>query len=243
MTLKRERTQAAARSGRRRPASAPVAIVGRAAAFVYALADDASGSGTSRISRCSSVLALALLAVRCGIVIVQSSPLGRRSIGDARISSSSCSPWQPATLAVAASWGDNRYIHDDWPAISIGHPPPGAVAVPAEPGDCRCGQPRGDLSRFPGSAASAARLLLTPRRSPFVISSVTPMLALCFGAAMFSASFISALERWQRRAELATRRITSQLRAGIVRSVQQDRVTILNAMCCPSSPTCCRAAR
>ena len=62
----------------------------------------------------------------------------------------------------------------------------------------------------------------------FVLATVTPMLALCLGSAMFSANFVLSLERWHLREERATKNITKQLHAGIVRSVQQDRVTILN---------------
>lgn len=224
MTLKRERTRQqldpAGVTGMR-----PVAIAAAAAAFVYALLM------TLRVPDhleypVLSMLALVLLALACGIVIVQSSPL-RAPLSATTHFFVQLFALAAATLAVAAGWGDNRYINDDWPPISIGilllalssYRPSREIAGAGSLAAIYLGFLV--LLEVPTLASPAPPVAV-------VISSVTPMLALCFGAAMFTSSFIRALERWQRRAELATRRITSQLRAGIVRSVQQDRVTILN---------------
>ncbi|TQL48760.1 hypothetical protein FB562_1864 [Homoserinimonas aerilata] len=57
---------------------------------------------------------------------------------------------------------------------------------------------------------------------------VMPLLALNLASAAFSLSAIHSLERWQRRARRAANRLSSERESGIARSVQQDRVTILN---------------
>jgi hypothetical protein len=62
----------------------------------------------------------------------------------------------------------------------------------------------------------------------FVVVAITPMLALCFGACVFSSGLVRSIQKWQRRALVATQNLTRELREGIARSVQQDRVTILN---------------
>ena len=61
-----------------------------------------------------------------------------------------------------------------------------------------------------------------------VAVAVTPMLALCFSAAMFSDGVVTSIERWQKRAKAASVSLVRELREGIARSVQQDRITILN---------------
>jgi hypothetical protein len=61
----------------------------------------------------------------------------------------------------------------------------------------------------------------------FVLVAITPLLAMCFGAVVYSIVVLSAIERWQRRARDANRGHLDEVRGSIVRSVQQDRVTIL----------------
>ncbi|MCW4385176.1 hypothetical protein OH146_05240 [Salinibacterium sp. SYSU T00001] len=55
-----------------------------------------------------------------------------------------------------------------------------------------------------------------------------PLLALNFSAAAFTGSMIEAVERWRSRANEAVDRMSEEQESGIARSVQQDRVTILN---------------
>lgn len=173
-----------------------------------------------------AVLALALLAVSCGIVVAQSgayrAPLNGRTHLFVQAFALAA-----VTFSVAASWGVNAQIHDDWPAISMG-----LILLALSPY-----RPTREMVGVGGLVAiyvgfltmlQAPSLVADAPAVAFVLSVVTPMLALGFGSAMFSASFVLSLEKWHRRAEQATRNITAQLRAGIVRSVQQDRVTILN---------------
>lgn len=55
-----------------------------------------------------------------------------------------------------------------------------------------------------------------------------PLLALNFSAAAFTNSMISSVEHWRNKASEAVDRMSEEQQPGIARSVQQDRVTILN---------------
>lgn len=61
-----------------------------------------------------------------------------------------------------------------------------------------------------------------------VAASIVPILALAYAAAAHSKAVVDGLERWHRRVLKSGRVVTSEDEAGIARSVQQDRVTILN---------------
>src|SRR5690606_16895311 len=61
-----------------------------------------------------------------------------------------------------------------------------------------------------------------------VAVSVMPILALAYAAAAHSKAVIDALERWHRKVMRPGRVVTREDEDGIARSVQQDRVTILN---------------
>lgn len=203
----------------------PATIIAAAAALAYALVL------TVRVPEhmhhpVLAVLALGLLAVACGILMVQSSPYRAPLDGRTHLFIELFA-LGGATLSIAADWGANGYIHDDWPAISLG-----LILLALSPY-----RPAREMVGVGGLMAiyigfltmlQAPSLASDAPSVAFVLGSVTPMLALCLGSAMFSASFVLSLERWHRRAEHATKNITKQLRAGIVRSVQQDRVTILN---------------
>jgi len=203
----------------------PATVIAAAAAFAYALVLTVLAPEGMR-HPALSVLALAMLAVSCGILIVQSSPyrapLGRRTHLLVELFALG-----GVTFSVVAEWLKKKYIHDDWPAVALGlillaispyRPTREVVGV-------------GVLVAIYIGFLTMLQVPFLAARAPavaFVLAAVTPMLALCLGSAMFSASFALSLERWHLRAEYATKNITRQLRAGIVRSVQQDRVTILN---------------
>ncbi len=224
MTLSRERTRQqldpAGVTGMR-----PVTIAAAVVSFVYALVMSLREPDHLRYPVLAA-LALVLLAIACGVVIVQSSPL-RAPLSSLTHFFVHLFTLASATLSVAAGWGVNQYIGDDWAPVSLGilllalslYRPSRELAGAGSLAAIYLGFLV--LLELPWLASSAPPVAL-------VVASVTPMLAICFGAAVFGASFVAALERWQRRAELATRRMTTQLRAGIARSVQQDRVTILN---------------
>ncbi|MEO7123757.1 MAG: hypothetical protein ABI400_11705, partial [Lacisediminihabitans sp.] len=200
-------------------------IVAVMVAFAYALVITLSVPELLKYPALA-VLSLALLAVACGILVVQSSAL-RAPLSALTHFFIILFAMAAATLSVGASWGAERYIANDWPPISLGIL---FIALSLY-------RPSRELAGVGALVAIYLGFLLVlefpklvspPPAVAIVVASITPMLAMCFGSAVFSSTLVAALERWQRRAEHATRRMTSQLRAGIARSVQQDRVTILN---------------
>src|SRR5690606_30969951 len=61
-----------------------------------------------------------------------------------------------------------------------------------------------------------------------VAVTVMPILAIAFATAAHSKQVVDGLERWQHRVMRPERAVTRDVEDGIARSVQQDRVTILN---------------
>ncbi|WP_349899583.1 hypothetical protein [Parafrigoribacterium soli] len=224
MIVKRERTRQqldpAGVSGMR-----PVTIAAAVAAFLYALlmtlvVEEPAGHPLL------AALSLTLLGAACSIVIVQSSAL-RAPLSATTHLLVQFFALGAATLSVAAYWGVNRFIHDDWAPVSIGIL---LLALSSYRPSRELAGAGVLMAIYLGFLAMLEAPMLAARAPSvaFVVAAVTPMLALCFAAAMFSSSFISSLEHWHRRAESATKKLAKQMQAGIARSVQQDRVTILN---------------
>jgi len=61
----------------------------------------------------------------------------------------------------------------------------------------------------------------------YLLVSITPLLALGLGTATYTREVTVALSDWYRRTEMATKALADDLLAGIARSVQQDRLTVL----------------
>lgn len=79
----------------------------------------------------------------------------------------------------------------------------------------------------PVAAGDPSRILL------HVIESVVPLLALGFASTAYARSLEQTMRGWKSVSNRATREAINELRDGIVRSVQQDRVTILNLQVVP----------
>jgi hypothetical protein len=85
---------------------------------------------------------------------------------------------------------------------------------------------------------AAGVAMITALEAPFFVTdlppliftaiAVVPVLALALAGAAFSATVLRRLEQWRQRAEKASRAHAETQQEGIVRSVQQDRVSILN---------------
>jgi hypothetical protein len=71
--------------------------------------------------------------------------------------------------------------------------------------------------------------LITPA-SPFLfaLAAMAPLLIMSLGAATFTTVIVQGLERWRRQARIAVEALGDEGADWIARSVQQDRVTILN---------------
>lgn len=128
-------------------------------------------------------------------------------------------------LYIAATFGNNRFGRDDWGPPVLGvlliafgpYRPAREIAVTGAAVACLIGL---------GTVVQARWFATIAPTDAFVVVSVTPLIALCFGAVAYSSGMVSAIERWQRRAG-AEVRDGARVSQGIARSVQQDRVTIL----------------
>jgi hypothetical protein len=123
--------------------------------------------------------------------------------------------------------GTNAYIRNDWGPIALGILLVGLG--PYRPAKEIAGAGMvsaviiGIITFFevPSLVTSAPALA-------FVAVAVAPVLALSLSAAMFSHGVVASIERWQERAQAASVSLVREFREAIARSVQQDRVTILN---------------
>lgn len=196
-----------------------------ACAFVYALVASLT-SADQRSRPLFSVLALALFGFACIMLVVSTSAYRAPLRGRVHVVIHVIT--FVAVLAdAAAQWGTDRYIVDDWGPVALG-----TVLLALAPY-----RPAREMASA-GVISAALLGLLTLVETPgfvtpappaaFIVVSVAPMLALCFGGVAFSASIVSALQSWRRRADAASRDLLDELKAGVARSVQQDRVTILN---------------
>jgi hypothetical protein len=204
---------------------APVAIFLSTGAFLYALVMTIRNS-TEISNPLFGSLALALLAIACLLVISGSSP--SRAPLTAGVHAAAHTVTFAAIVCEAVSqWGSNAYIRDDWgPAVL------GIILVALGPY-----RPAREIAGA-GLISAVSIGILTYLEVPslvtpgppiaFVAVAITPMLALCFSAAMFSNGVVSSIERWQKRAQAASVSLVNEFRESIARSVQQDRVTILN---------------
>jgi hypothetical protein len=123
--------------------------------------------------------------------------------------------------------GSNAYIRDDWGPATLG-----ILLVALGPY-----RPAREIAAA-GLCSAISIGIITYLEVPslvtpgpplaFIVAAVTPMLALCFAAAVFSNGVVASIERWQKRATAASVSLVREFREGIARSVQQDRVTILS---------------
>lgn len=183
--------------------------------------------GESEISQpIFASLALALLATASLILVVASRPT--RSPLKARTHAVIQAVALFAVVCEALGQaGSNTYIRDDWGPSTLG------VLLVA------LGPYRPAREIVAGGLCSAILIgiityfevpsLVTPGPPlAFIVVAVTPMLALSLSAATFSQGVVASIERWRKRASAASVGLVLEFREGIARSVQQDRVTILN---------------
>ncbi|PJJ71117.1 hypothetical protein CLV46_0656 [Diaminobutyricimonas aerilata] len=129
-------------------------------------------------------------------------------------------------LSLMSMWHGREPVLDDWAPVTLG-----ALLIAASP-------------YRPARELLGATILLTlavgfiallqaapadsaPETIQIIVTAV-PVLALGLGGAAFADSSVRSIEHWQGRADAATRDLTRSMYDGLARSVQQDRVTILN---------------
>jgi hypothetical protein len=173
-----------------------------------------------------AVLALALLAIAEAIVMWGSMPNHAPFTGRVHAAAHGVALAAIACEAIG-QWGTNTHIRDDWGPVTLG-----IILVALGPY-----RPAREIAAS-GIASALAIGVLTFSEVPslvtpgpplaFVVVAITPLLALCFSAAMFSDGVVASIEQWQKRAKVASVGLVREFWEGIARSVQQDRVTILN---------------
>jgi len=133
-----------------------------------------------------------------------------------------------ATVAAAhATWGSNVGVRDDWAPFALGVLVLGLAPYRRAADLLLAGAVLAavvgavTLAQAPGFAAPVPEAV-------FVVVAVTPVLALSAGGAVFSGTFVRSVEEWRDRARRQRAETTTALRDPLARSVQQDRVTVLN---------------
>jgi len=130
-------------------------------------------------------------------------------------------------LASWSTWSTDDFSRDQWAPLSLGIM---MVAVaPYRP--ARELIAAGTASAVVmGTVTFAHAVVIGTTAPPLALAAVAVIgvVALCYGAAMYSQRTVEALQRWHRRADVVAEALADEVRVGIARSVQQDRVTILN---------------
>ncbi len=130
-------------------------------------------------------------------------------------------------LSIISMWNRNAHLRGDWGPMVVGivilsflvYRPPRELAI------------AGILSAiFTGFMVLAdTRSLVTEIPTiVLIITAATPVLTLSLGAAALAQVVIRSIRRWGLEVIAAAKAMETELHAGIARSVQQDRVTILN---------------
>jgi hypothetical protein len=203
----------------------PVTIFGSVAIVGYAIAMTFL-NGADIDSPALAVAAIVVLGIAVTLVTVASSPLRppvSRSVHVAALSLALLA----MVLSAMSMFESNAYIQDDWGTIAVG-----AVCLIL----CPFRPPREQViaavlaSLFAGVIvmAQTPSLVLGLPVFTFVVIALTPLLSMALAGAAFASIVLRMLRRWQSRANRAVRALADEHREGITRSVQQDRVTILN---------------
>lgn len=130
-------------------------------------------------------------------------------------------------LSALSMWDTNRYIRDDWGPVAIGlvllslsqYRPPKEIASTGLA-----------LALLVGVVALAQEHSFVTGVAPidYAVVGMTPVLSLSLASAAFGQLLIDGIEGWRLRARRAATVFTDENSGWIARSVQQDRVTILN---------------
>jgi hypothetical protein len=203
----------------------PLTMLASVASAVYAVALTA----VSREDVVSWVCALAALAalVAAGAVLMVFSRPSRAPFRRRYVVIMTALLAATAVLSGASTAGHNTMVRDDWVPVAVGvlvlglapYRPGREIAIVGIALTVVVG---GVIALEGPSFTTGLPTAL------YVVVAVTPVLALSLAGATFSATFVTLVDRWIERAASYRRASTDGLRASIARSVQQDRVTILN---------------
>ena len=205
--------------------SRPVTALAAVAAVVYATVSTVL-TRDEIVMPAAAVGALAALGAAGVVLVLASSPL-RAPLTRWSVAGVVALGALASVLAAVASAGHNSMVRDDWASLAVG-----LLLVGLAPY-------RPALDLVVAGLASAVVLtavVLVEREAfltdvpvlVFVVVAVTPVLALSLAGASFSAAFTTLVERWIAGASSARQASAEEFRSSVARSVQQDRVTILN---------------
>jgi hypothetical protein len=203
----------------------PVTVLAAVAALVYA----GVMTTTTRMEIASpGATAGALVAlVAAGVVLVLSAspyraPFRRRSLVVLSVLSAGA-----VVLSAVGTAGRDAFVRDDWPPVAVG-----VLLLALAPY-----RPGVEIA-LAGLGVALVVAVVVVVQSPsfvtpvpvtsFVVVAVTPVLALAFAGAAFSRTFTRLVEEWDARASVARSASAEELTESVARSVQQDRVTVLN---------------
>jgi hypothetical protein len=130
-------------------------------------------------------------------------------------------------MSVLSTWSTDVYVRDNWGPIAIGLY---LVALsPYRPAkQLATGTVLAAIVVAVTAIAQAPSLVYPFPPILFAVVAVTPVLAMGLAAAAFADVLVRSLDRWRVRTSRAFSAMTDQRGESIARSVQQDRVTILN---------------
>ncbi|MET4051066.1 hypothetical protein ABID81_000399 [Frigoribacterium sp. PvP054] len=206
-------------------AARPVTLAAGAAALLLA-----SVQTLSRASDVSTPWAavVALLAVAAGavVLVVAADPV-RAPFGAGAAGCVAAACAVASVLSAVSTSGSNPFVRDDWAGVVSG-----VLVLGLAPY-----RPTREIVVV-GAAVATVLAVVVVVESPgfvttvptatYVVVAVTPLLALTAASAVFSAVYVGHVERWLARAVGFRRVSTDDLRVTLARSVQQDRVTVLN---------------
>ncbi len=173
-----------------------------------------------------AVVALAVVAVTSAALVYGSSPL--RAPFSLRMHVIVTGAASLAyVLSAISMWDSNAYVRDDWGPVVVGlallslsqYRPPKEIASTGLV-----------LALFVGlfTLLQAHSLVTVTPDIVFALVAMLPILAMSLASATFGEFLIEGLVRWRRRAQEAVSTYATANTGWIARSVQQDRVTILN---------------
>ncbi|MEX1079591.1 MAG: hypothetical protein WED09_10830 [Homoserinimonas sp.] len=173
-----------------------------------------------------AVVGLLLLGVSCVYLVFASNPI-RAPFTRRAMTSILLTALVASGLELASEWGEPRMAISGWGPIALGllilstgpYRPPREIAA------------AGSIVAVFYGFLTVVHAGSSPASTPvlaIVAASVMPILALAYATAAHSTAVVHGLERWRRKVMRPGRVVSKDDEDGIARSVQQDRVTILN---------------
>jgi hypothetical protein len=208
------------------------ALVARPTGYLAAVVVPAYAAGSTLLhvddvtNPALAVCAILLLALAGLALSVQSSPFRAPLTSRTLVLIVGCSALAQVA-GVISTWPSNASIRDDW-----GGPAIGLYLLALTPY-----RPAKELATATVFSAILVGLLALVRAENFtaelpalvyVVVAVTPVLAMGLASAAFADVLVRSLDRWRVRTDRAFSAMSDQQGESIARSVQQNRVTILN---------------